>query len=323
MSDRVLITGGTGFAGSHLIEYLLAQGQTDIHTTSFGSSTGFVHEILPSDHIHKVDLTSGEATSALLTKLQPTVIYHLAAFATVGTSFGQAANVLENNLKLQLSLLEAVKASATKPRVLVVGSGMEYDVLLAQAERPQANPLLLSELDRLGPISPYAVSKVMQDLLGLSYHYSYSLDIVRARPFNHIGERQTDEFAIPSFAAQIVAVEQGKKQQLEVGNLSAVRDFTDVKDVVVAYKLLIEQGKNGEVYNIGSGRGSTMQEILDQLCALSTTTIKVVSDPAKFRPLDVPSMVADNGKIAALGWQPRIALADTLQRIVEYWRNNS
>jgi len=309
----ILVTGGTGFAGSHLVESLLAAG-IQPHVTTASSQASFIESLLPADHVHQVDLTDQAATFSLFKKLQPSQIYHLAAFAIVGSSFDQGLQVLENNLRLQLNVLEACKQILPKTRLLVVGSAMEYDT---------ANPTsaTLNELQPLGPISPYAVSKVIQDMLSYSYSYSYSLDVVRARPFNHIGERQTADFAIPAFAKQIVAIENNQQAELSVGNLEAVRDFTDVKDVAKAYIVLMAKGKTGEVYNIGSGQGHSMREILDQLCQLSTAQIPVVQDPAKMRPLDVPQVIADITKIKQLGWTPHIPLNQTLDRVIEYWRH--
>lgn len=317
MANRVLITGGTGFAGSHLVEHLKQVGSYDIHVTTF-KQTGSFDAWLPRENVHPLDLTDAAATNTLLDTLQPDIIFHLAAFATQGNSFEQAQAIMGNNLHLQLCLLEGVRLHAPKARTLIVGSAMEYDVLDAQRENP--GEVRLSEKHRLGPISPYAVSKVLQDLLGLSYHYSYQLDIVRARPFNHIGERQTTDFAVSSFAHQIVAVERKQQTELTVGNLTAVRDFSDVKDVVAGYHILMEKGIAGEVYNIGSGQGHTMQNILDLMISMSTVSIPVIQDPAKFRPLDVPSVIANNTKIAALGWQPKIPLSETLKRVLMYWR---
>ncbi len=311
----ILITGGTGFAGSHLVEALLQKHpQHTIHVTSSSNKPGFVGDLLPSENIHHLDLTDAAATTALLRTLQPTTIYHLAAYAVVGASFEQAQQVLDINSRLQLSVLEGVKTACPTARVLVIGSGMEYDVFEANADKP------LTETHPLGPVSPYAVSKVTQDLLSLSYHYSYQLNVVRARPFNHIGERQTPDFAIPSFAKQIVAIERGQQTEIKVGNLEAIRDFLDVKDVVQAYIVLMEHGQSGQVYNIGSGHGYKMLDVLTWLCQQATVPVKVTADPNKFRPLDVPYIVADITKLKTLGWQPHIELGSTLERILRYWR---
>lgn len=308
----VLITGGTGFAGSHVVEALLEKGITPHVTTAFDGPS-HVHALLPEDHIHLVDLTNKQATFDVVQQVQPDHIYHLAAFASVGNSFEQAQKVLENNLWIQLYMLEAIREHAPQARLLVVGSAMEYDTINHQAEK-------ISETHPLGPVSPYAVSKVLQDLLGFSYQSSYKLDIVRVRPFNHIGERQTGDFAIPAFAKQIVAIERGEQTSLSVGNLTSIRDFSDVKDISQGYITLMEKGISGEVYNLGSGRGYQMQEVLDILISLSNSDIQVETDQSKLRPKDVHQVVADTTKVNQLGWQTTIPLKETLQRVIEYWR---
>ncbi len=318
MAERILITGGTGFAGSHLIEFLLSQGEKDIHTTTYSNPDQLIMDWLPVDHIHQVNLLDLTAANELIERLKPTQIYHLAAIAEVSSSFTQAEKILVSNVTLQLNLLEAVRQYAPSCRVLIVGSGQEYDVL-----RPsfRSNPEPLMEDAPLGPSNPYAVSKVSQDLLGLAYHYSYQLDIVRVRPFNHIGERQTAQFAVASFAQQIAQIEQHQQTELRVGNLSAQRDICDVKDVVRAYHLVMTAGARGEVYNIGSGIPRSMQEILDHLISLSSQEIPVVIDQDRFRPVDIPSITADISKITMLGWSPAIELDVTLRRVLEYWRD--
>ncbi len=314
MKQTIFITGGTGFAGSHLVEALSKAGYSEIHIAGLNGHTHF----LPAEHVHRVDLTVASDVAAVIEKLKPTQIYHLAASAAVQQSFHNAQQILDQNTHIQLNVLEAVRHHVPNARVLIVGSAMEYDMF--HGFMKDQHVARIREDHPLGPVSPYAVSKVMQDLLGLSYAYSYKVDVVRARPFNHIGERQTADFALPSFARQIVAVERGQASEVHVGNLTAVRDFTDVKDVARAYILLMEKGISPEVYNIGSGVGHSMQEILDMLCALSKTKITVVTDEQKVRPLDVPAVIADSSKIKQLGWQPTIPLEQTLQRILEEWR---
>ncbi len=316
--QQILITGGTGFVGSHLVEALLGQGYSNLHVTTFRAADAYTAKLLPASNIHPIDLTDQAATAELINQLKPTHIYHLAAFATVGQSFDQTYQTLQNNLLLQYSVLEAVKLHAPQAKILIVGSGMEYDFLkLADHHEAAAH-----ENSPLGPVSPYAISKVLQDLLGLSYYYSYQLKTIRVRPFNHIGERQSPDFAISSFARQIVAIERGQQPQLEVGNLEASRDFTDVKDVVAAYILLMKKGEIGEVYNVGSGHGYLVSEVLNILCSLAKVKIDVVVEPSRIRPLDIQSAVADIGKIKQLGWQPTIGLSLTLQRILDYWRQS-
>jgi GDP-4-dehydro-6-deoxy-D-mannose reductase len=329
MNDQViLITGGTGFAGSHLVEELQNRGFSNIFVTSYGTAESVVHDLLPAENIISVNLTDQAATFELIKKVQPDWVFHLASIASVGDSFEKAAQVFQNNIGLQLNLLEAIKLQAPKARVLVVGSGMEYGLINIddQAKLPSTAALdeleypLIDELTPLNPTNPYAVSKVTQDLLGLSYVYSYQLDVVRVRPFNHIGERQTLDFAIPAFASQIAKIERGEQDKILVGNLEAVRDFTDVKDMVKAYILLLEKGATGEVYNVGSGKGYTMQTVLAKMCSLTSVPITVEIDPSRNRPVDVPVAVANIKKIKSIGWTPTIPLDQTLERVLNEWR---
>ncbi|MFZ5376083.1 MAG: GDP-mannose 4,6-dehydratase [Patescibacteria group bacterium] len=315
--QTVLITGGTGFAGSHLVESLLLENTPkSIHVTSFGGKPGFVASLLPATNIHKLDLTNYEETKTLLSKIQPTHIFHLAASASVVSSFEQARATMQNNLDLQLSLLDAVKDVCPDARILNIGSALEYDFTKSR---------VFAESAELGPVSPYAFSKVMQDMLAVMYQRSHKLHIIRTRPFNHFGERQTPGFVVADFAKKIVEIEKDptREKLITVGNLEAVRDFCDVKDMVEAYKLLMDKGAEGEVYNIGSGVGTSIKQILDELISLTSLNIQVEIDPEKFRPLDVPTVIADNEKIKNLGWSPSRHLSETLLRTLNWWRNNS
>ena len=312
-TEPILITGGTGFAGSHLVEALLAAGYSNIHVTSYGSSAP--KEWGYTVTVHKVDLTNKDQTFELFHQVLPTQIYHLASFAITGNSFDKAAYILQNNSLLQVTILEACKVVTPEAKILIIGSAEEYgSVQLPEPDR-------IDESYPLRPVNPYAVSKVTQDLLAQAYQLSFKLKIIRVRPFNHIGERQTPHFAIPSFAQQIVAIERGQQNHLSVGNLEVVRDFSDVKDIVQAYILLLEKGQVGEVYNVGSGQGYSIKSLLDQLSSFATVPITVTVDSAKYRPLDVPRIVANNDKIRKLGWEPTIPISETLKRILEYWRH--
>jgi GDP-4-dehydro-6-deoxy-D-mannose reductase len=313
---KVLITGGTGFVGSHLLELLLTNSELEVHVTSYTQPEAWFLEKLPPDQIHHINLEDTEQTAQLFTQLQPDHIYHLASLAAVGTSHGNPLNTIQKNVAIQLSVLEAVKTSCPQARLLSIGSAQGYD-----PHKLTSPTQLLSETHPLGPSNPYGVSKVTQELLSLAYHYTYHLNIVMVRAFNHTGERQTNDFALPAFAQQIVAIERGEAQELKVGNLEAVRDLTDVKDIVRAYQLLMNEGQPGEIYNVGSGMGIVMKDALQLLLDQATVPIVVTTDPDKFRPLDVPYLVADNKKIATLGWQPTHLLAETCGRILSYWRN--
>lgn len=311
---RILITGGTGFAGSHLVAALKAAGEDTIAVTSFSGEAPALPEFAGVS-VHKLDMTDAQATTQLFAQLQPTHIYHLAAVAAVGKSFEQAAQILHNNTQLQLNVLEAVHTHVPSARMLVIGSAEEYGMSTSEAEIP------ISEDHPLRPVNPYGVSKVTQDLLAYAYTVSHQLNIVRVRPFNHIGSRQTADFAVPSFVQQIVAIERGQQRELHVGNLSGIRDFTDVSDMVRAYILLMEQGIIGDVYNVGSGVGTSMQQIIELLTASARTEIKIVTDSTRMRPLDIPRIIANNKKITVLGWKAQVPLKDSLQQVVEYWRS--
>lgn len=312
-NQSILITGGSGFVGSHLVEYLLESGESQIHITVYGSGNDFVQKLLSPELIHQIDLTDGDATSSLIKDLQPSQIYHLASFAATGQSFDQVGRTLQNNTQLQLSLLEAVRLQSPDSRLLTVGSAEEYGL-------SHNDELPITEDHPLRPVNPYAVSKATQDLLAFAYTQSYDLDTVRVRAFNHTGERQTTQFVIPAFMEQIVAIEAGQQPTLKVGNLDSIRDFSDVKDVVKAYVLLMTAGKTGEVYNVGSGVGVSLQQVVKQLQALAKVPIQVELDPARQRPSDVPATVADITRIEGLGWQPTIALSETLERLLNWWR---
>lgn len=312
---RILVTGGTGFAGSHLIEELLARGFGDVYSTTFSLPDPTV-QLLPQDHYVQVNLTDKQATAMLFKKIKPDWIFHLASFAYVGKSFDKAEELFANNIKLQLNVLEALRLYAPQARMLTIGSAEEYGIV-------PSNTVAINESFPLNPVNPYAVSKVTQDLLANSYFLSYGLDIVRTRSFNHIGTRQTGDFAVPSFVKQIVAIERGEQKELLVGKLSAIRDFTPVQDMVRAYILLMEKGEKGEVYNIGTGIGVKMEEIVDILASLSTVKIKRQEDSSRVRPLDAPALIADNSKIGALGWKPTIELKSVLEDILVDERKKS
>lgn len=311
--EVILITGGTGFVGSHLVEELIAQQYKNIHVTNISSHGGYVANLLAPNQIHQVDLTNQQATFELIEKLQATQIYHLAATAAVGSSYEAEKETLENNLVLQLNLLHAVKQFTPKAKILAIGSALVY--------QPQDKPL--DENTPLGPVNPYAVSKVIQDMLAYNYQQTHHLNIIRVRPFNHIGERQAPGFVIADFASQIVKIEQGLQDKIMVGNLNSIRDFSDVKDIVKAYILLMNQGEIGETYNLGSGRGYSIQAMLEMLISLAQVKIKVEVDPQKFRPLDTAQIIADNHKVKTLGWQETKDIKPTLARILNFYRNQN
>jgi GDP-4-dehydro-6-deoxy-D-mannose reductase len=316
---RFLITGVGGFAGSHLADWLLAAPGAETPEVWGCDLTSERRPFHPPElRLVATDLRDPEAARGLIERVRPDRIFHLAGQAYVGDSWADPWQTLETNLRAQVNLLEAVVASGMRPRVLVVGSADEYGPVT-----PEQLPL--TETHELRPDSPYSVSKVGQDLLGLQYYLSYELPVVRVRPFNHIGPRQNRRFVAASFAAQIAGIEaKHLAPVLRVGNLAARRDFTDVRDVVRAYALVLEQGELGEVYNIGSGRSRSIAEVLQGLLALSTTEITVEHDESRLRVADVPDLVCDAARLKArTGWHPRIAFEQSLADVLNYERSQA
>lgn len=310
---NVLITGAGGFAGSHLVEYLLQDSVYTVYATTYRPNE-LLSKLLPDKQILQGDLTDLAFTKDAVKQSAPDYVFHLAALSVVHNSVEKAQALLISNISLQHNLLESVRLHAPHARFIAVCSANEYGKV-TESDIP------IDESTPLKPLNPYAVSKIAQEYLALQYHHSYGLDVVILRPFNHTGERQTDNFLIPSLAKQIAEIEKGKSSALTVGNLEAIRDFTDVKDIVRAYVLAAQKCKSGQIYNIGSGQGQQVQKVLDMLLKLSSTTITVQQDPAKMRPSDVPVLIADSSKFTSLtGWKPEISLDKTLNRVLNYWR---
>lgn len=312
---RSLITGAGGFAGSHLADCLLSDPNAAHEVWGCdltGERRAFHH---PALKLTAADLRDPQAALALVQQTQPDRIYHLAGQAFVGDSWSAPWATLETNLKSQVNLLEAVAAAGLRPRILVAGSADVYG-------RVAPEDLPIDEDAPLQPDSPYAVSKIGQDMLGVQYGLSHFLHIVRVRPFNHIGPRQNRRFVAPAFASQIAAIEAGRQAPvLHVGNLSARRDFTDVRDMVRAYVLALELGVDGAVYNIGAGQSRPIQELLDVLLGLATVSIRVEFDPARLRPVDLPDLVCDASRFRAqTGWVPTIPFEQSLKDLLDYER---
>jgi GDP-4-dehydro-6-deoxy-D-mannose reductase len=311
---KALITGVSGFVGSHLAEYLLKTTDWDVAGTVFGPY-GSIAELCDQIELYPAELSRLEVVAFILERAQPDLIFHLAAQPLVSVSRQDPWATLETNIRMQLNLLEAVAQLDLDCRVLVVGSSEEYG-LVSAADLP------IDEDTALRPLSPYALSKVAQDLMGLQYYLTHQLDIVRVRPFNHIGPRQRQGFVVPDFASQIAAVEAGRQMPvLHVGNLAARRDFSDVRDVVQAYVLLMTDGQPGQVYNVGAGESHSVQEILDCLLGMATVSIEVQQDPERLRPSEVPDIVCDATRIREqTGWQVTIPFEVSLRDVLDDWR---
>lgn len=312
---RVLITGMNGFAGSHLADFLLTQPNVQIFGAGIGATANIAHLGKRGAFISG-DLTNARFVETLLTQTQPARIYHLAGQAFAPVSWRDPWATLEINIRAQVNVLHAAARLQSSARVLVVGSLDEYG-------RIEPRDLPITEATPLRPDSPYAVSKIAQDFLGLQYFLSHQLAIVRVRPSNHIGPRQNEQFVTSNFAKQIAEIENGKREPvLRVGNLDAQRDFTDVRDMVHAYHLALERGTPGDVYNIGSTRAVTIQAVVEMMLRHSHTAIRVEQDEARLRPSDTPTLICDAAKLRAqTGWTPTIPLEQSLRDILDYWRN--
>ena len=315
---RVLITGVTGFAGSHLADYCLTRKDVDLHgIIRWRSRTENIEHLTGKIALHECDLRDASSTREVIETVRPDLIFHLAAQSYVPTSWKAPSESLSTNVLGQLNIFEAVRRIGLGCRIQLACSSEEYGMV-------HENEVPITEDNPLRPLSPYGVSKVSQDLLGYQYFMSYGMAIVRTRGFNHTGPRRGPVFVCSDFAKQITDIEKGKREPvIHVGNLEAKRDFTDVRDVVRAYWLSLEKGKAGEVYNICSEKSWTIQSVLDMLVGMSNVDITVKVDPKRLRPSDVPILQGDCSKFRAdTGWKPEIPFEQTLGDILEYWRAN-
>jgi len=313
---RILVTGATGFAGGHLVEALLAQGGHRLVGVARRSAWPEPWSHLASQvELHECDVCAREALEKILHAVQPERIFHVAGYPYVGRSFHEAEAAWQGNLTATRSLYDAVTRWGGRPRILFVGSGLVYGESATNADG-------CTETDLLLPDNPYASSKASADLVSYQYTRYPGLDIVRTRPFNHIGRRQSPQFAVSSFARQLVAIERGLQAPiLETGNLQPCRDLTDVRDVVAAYMLLMERGRSGEAYNVGSGQCYAMQTVLERLIALAGVAVEVRQKADLLRATDAAIVRANAGKLRReTGWSPRFSLDQTLTDILTPWR---
>ncbi len=314
---KILITGITGFAGSHLADFLLEeQPQAEIHGLyRWRSRRENIKQLTGKIALQECDIRDATATREVIEALRPDYIFHLAAQSFVPTSWKAPQESLSTNLLGQLNLFEAVRKADLDCRIQVAGSSEEYGMVY-EGEIP------ITEDQPLRPLSPYAVSKVAQDALAYQYFMSFGMKTIRTRGFNHTGPRRPSVFVCSDFARQVVEIEMGLRDNLiRVGNLDARRDFTDVRDTVRAYWMAISKGEPGEVYNVATGSSWAMSEVLDKLIKLADVDVKVEVDPSRLRPSDVPRLEGDASKLrAATGWKPQIPFEQTLADLVEYWR---
>ena len=309
---RALIIGAAGFVGGYLIRELSAFGW-DVHATCLPNET--VSESCP---VHHLDILSAEDIAPLLNEVKPDVVYHLAAQSSVALSWKKPQLTAEINVIGTINVLEALRTAEKQDiRTILIGSGEEYGYI-----RKDACPL--SESEPLNPGNIYAATKACQGMIGEIYARAYKMDIVMVRAFNHSGPAQSSIFVISNFCRQIAEIEKGMKEPvISVGNLSAKRDFTDVRDVVRAYRLLGENGVSGAVYNVGRGRAVDIQFILDTALSFAKLPIEVRQDPTRMRASDIPIIEPDVSRIAAdTGWSAEITMEQTVEDTLGYWRNN-
>jgi len=313
--SRILITGCTGFVGSYVVEQCCMRYP---QAKLFGLTGHAVPSMTPPAQsavkLLVADITQRDQIHQMVAQVQPDLIIHLAAQSSVADSWKNPQYTLRVNAEGTIHLLEALHDERLTPCVVLVGSGEQYGLV-----RPEEIPIHEDCLFR--PVNPYAVSKAAQDLYGYQYFVAYGLPIVRARPFNHFGPRQSSA-VIAKFARQIALIEAGKAPlDFPVGNLEARRDFLPVEDVVAAYLTLAEQGQPGKAYNIGSGHARSIRSILDLLLTLTTSSIRIYENPALLRPVDVPLLEADISRLRAdTNWQPAIPFEVALQQTLDYWR---
>ncbi len=315
---KALITGTTGFAGSFLAELLVLGKKTNITGTYLTEdSLVNIKNVREKINLVKLNLLDADKVRDLIREVKPDLIFHLAGFTSPKDSFDNPAKSIEENIKTQLSVLEAVrKEDLQNTRILIISSAEIYGSV-------KKKDLPIDEDTQLIPTNPYAVSKIAQDFLGLQYFLSYKLKIIRVRPFNHIGPRQSPNFVVAAFAKKIAEIEKEKRKPvITVGNLESKRDFTDVRDMVYAYSLAIELGKEGDVYNLGYGKSYKISDILKKLLSLSKKKIAIKIDPSLFMPSDNPELVCERTKFTTLsGWKPRIPIDVTLKETLDYWRH--
>jgi GDP-4-dehydro-6-deoxy-D-mannose reductase len=293
---RAFVTGGHGFVGPWLCRHLAASGD----------------EVVIADLA--MDVTDGPAVRRAVDDSQPDVVYHLAAQSSVHESWDAPAETFGVNALGTVQVLSAVQASMPRSRVILVSSVEVYGAV-KESELP------VTETAPFRPATPYAASKAGAEMAGVQAHLGWGLDVIRARPFTHTGPGQTPRFFVPNMARQIIEATRSGATELQTGNLTVRRDILDVRDVVRAYRLLAEGGVSGEVYNVCSGHSIALEQVVGRLLALDGSDLRVTTDPARLRPVDLPDLRGDPRRLHdATGWLPEIGLDKTLTDVLDYWR---
>lgn len=302
--EKVLIFGAGGFVGSYLSREFLEHGYAVV-----GSDKETSGQLPPEVAFHPADLLNAEEVESLVNAVGPDVVINLAAISSVGASWGIPQTTIEVNVVGALNILEAARKAEKKPRILFVGSSEEY-VITEQA---------INEETALNASNPYGISKVTQENFAALYREHYGLQVYCVRPFNHTGVGQRDSFVLPSFCKQVAEIEKsGKPGTIKVGNLNIERDFSHVKDIVRAYRMIVEQDDCRVIYNVGSGTAYNLTELLQYVTKLSHQPISIEVDPARFRPSDQPRICCDHSRITEeLGWTPEYSVYDALREMYE------
>lgn len=317
----VLVTGGSGFVGRRLVSYLAEHWRCRVHSLGIDARAPSHHPSLDQLSYHQVDITDPPAVSEAVEAISPTVVFHLAAQANVPASFADPQGTWSVNLQGTLHLLQALALHSPHSTFINVGSADMYGASFHRAEA-------IDESAPLAPLNPYAASKAAADLAACQYAATSTLKVIRARPFNHSGPGQSEDFALPAFAAQIACIERGlQAAELSVGDLSGERDFLHVDDVVRAYCLLAEHSPkipSGSIFNIASGHSQAISALLERLLARSNTAIAIHQDKQRFRPVDIRRVRGDPQALQrATGWQPQATIDDLLDDLLAYWRERA
>ena len=301
---KALITGANGFVGKYLASELKKNGYE-----VYGI------DIVATDNVYCVDILDYSALKDVIDKENPDCIFHLAGQASVGLSWSEPQMTFDVNVKGTLNLLEAVRKQEKRIKMLIIGSSDEYG-------KVKEEDCPISEELEPQPCNPYAISKLTQEELCRLYVKTHDMYIIMTRSFNHTGPGQKRGFVIADICSRIVSLEKSGEKRMPVGNLDAKRDFSDVRDIVRAYRLLMEDGIAGEIYNVGSGKAYSIKQMLDMLLDMSNKDIEVFVDKSKLRPIDLPLIQSDISKLSnCTGYHPKYDIKDTLSDVLEYWRS--
>jgi GDP-4-dehydro-6-deoxy-D-mannose reductase len=316
---KLLITGINGFVAFHFLEFLSLRNEK-VEVLGIGRSTecNINSQFLKLNFTYKsIDLLNKEEVSLVISEFRPTHLLHLASVSSVGHSWHYPQESFVNNTNIFLNLIDQIRIEGIKCRILSIGSSEEYGIV------DEIN-IPIKESCPLNPVSPYAVARVSQEMISNIYNKGYGMDIIMTRSFNHFGPGQKDIFVVSSFAKQLVEIARNNSpnQTVTVGNIEIVRDFVDVRDVVKAYFLLLKNGKKGETYNICSGKGFSLKEILFKMCELLNIEVDININKALIRPNDNPIIIGDNKKIHdELLWTPEINLEQSISDTLDWWKN--